>query len=295
MNKDIFFCAFLWLGISTAAAQPQRFFDLQAHRGGRGLRPENTIPAMRHALDLGVTTLEIDIAISQDKQVLLSHDPFMNADFAYRPDGQPLTKAEEKSLRLYEMPYAEIRRYDVGSHGNPKFAQQQPLCTYKPLLAEVIDSAEAYAQRHHRPAPHYNIETKTSPAGDGTFHPAPAEFVQLLLAVITAKGIQNRVIIQSFDPRTLEVVHRAQPHLRTAFLVDNSDGLDKNLHRLSFLPTIYSPQYKLVSPELVLACHCRHILVVPWTVNTVGEAERLIQQQVDGLITDFPNLVRGNK
>ena len=295
MAKQLFICAFLWLGCGSAVAQPHRPFDLQAHRGGRGLRPENTIPAMRHALALGVTTLEMDVAISQDKQVLLSHDPFMNADFAYRPDGQPIAKAEEKSLKLYEMPYAEIRRYDVGSHGNPKFPQQQPVLTYKPLLAEVIDSAEAYARSHHRPAPFYNIETKTSPAGDGIYHPGPEDFVRLLLAVVAAKGIQKRVIIQSFDPRTLEIAHRTQPRLRTALLVENTDGLEQNLLRLSFKPTIYSPQYKLVNKELVQDCHERNMLVIPWTVNKPDEAARLIQQQVDGFITDYPNLVGSGK
>lgn len=296
MARQLVICALGWLGASLAAlAQPHRPFDLQAHRGGRGLRPENTIPAMRHALALGVTTLEMDLAISQDKQVLLSHDPFMNADFVYRPDGQPIAKAEEKSLKLYRLPYAEIRRYDVGSHGNPRFAQQQPLRTYKPLLAEVIDSAEAYARRHHRPAPHYNLETKTSPAGDGIDHPAPEEFVQLLLAVLQAKGIQERVIIQSFDPRTLEIVHRTQPRLRTALLVANPDGLAGNLRRLSFRPTIYSPHYELVDAALVQACHQRHILVVPWTVNKPAEARQLRQQQVDGLITDYPNLAGGSE
>jgi glycerophosphoryl diester phosphodiesterase len=294
MPKQLFLCALAWLAFGgPASAQSQRPFDWQAHRGGRGLLPENTIPAMRRALALGVTTLEMDVAISQDKQVLLSHDPFMNADFVYRPDGRPIAKAEEKSLKLYGLPYAEIRRYDVGSHSNPKFAQQQPLLTYKPLLAEVIDSAETYAQRHHRPAPFYNIETKTSPAGDSVYHPAPEEFVRLLLAVVAAKGIQSRVIIQSFDPRTLEIVHRAQPQLRTALLVENPDGLEKNLRRLSFSPTIYSPHYKLVDDALAQACHQKNILIIPWTVNTVAEAEQLIRKQVDGLITDYPNcLVR---
>jgi glycerophosphoryl diester phosphodiesterase len=296
MFKRLCICALAWLGFSAPAiAQSQRPFDWQAHRGGRGLLPENTIPAMQQALALGVTTLEMDIAISQDKQVLLSHDPFMNADFVYRPDGRPIAKTEEKSLKLYGLPYADIRHYDVGSHGNPRFAQQQPLLAYKPLLAEVIDSAEVYARRHHRVAPYYNLETKTSPAGDGTDHPAPEEFVRLLLAVVSAKGIQERVIIQSFDPRTLEVVHRAQPQLRTALLVENADGLEKNLLQLSFTPTIYSPHYKLVDTALVQACHQRHLLVIPWTVNKLSEAARLIQQQADGLITDYPTLVRKSK
>jgi glycerophosphoryl diester phosphodiesterase len=277
------------LTTATAQAQP-RPPDIQGHRGGRGLMPENTVPAMRRALALGVTTLEMDVAISKDNQVLLSHDPYLNADFVYRPDGQPLTKEEGKALTIYSLPYAEIRRYDVGSHGNPKFPRQQKLRTYKPLLAEVIDSAEAYARRTHRPAPFYNIETKTTPAGDGIHHPAPAEFVQLLLAVIKAKGIESRVIVQSFDPRTLEVVHRTQPHLRTALLVDNTDGLQANLQRLSFIPSIYSPQYKLVTSDLVQACHQQHMQVIPWTVNTPTELAQLLQLQVDGLITDYPDL-----
>jgi glycerophosphoryl diester phosphodiesterase len=281
--------------LALPAMAQQRPPDIQGHRGCRGLMPENTIPAMRRALGLGVTTLEMDIVISQDKQVLLSHDPYLNADFVYRPDGKPLTKEEGQALRLYSLPYAEIRRYDVGSHGNPKFPQQQKLSTYKPLLAEVIDSAEAYAQRQHRPAPFYNIETKTTPAGDDIYHPAPEKFVQLLLAVVTAKGVQSRVIIQSFDPRTLEIVHRTQPQLRTALLVENPDGLEKNLQRLSFSPTIYSPYYKLVTQDLVRASHQRGILVIPWTVNTAADAEQLLKQQVDGLITDYPNLVKANK
>jgi glycerophosphoryl diester phosphodiesterase len=280
--------------LATAAQAPPRPFDLQAHRGGRGLMPENTIPAMRRALALGVTTLEMDIAISQDKQVLLSHDPYLNADFVYRPDGQSLTKEEGQALKIYSLPYAEIRRYDVGGHGNPKFPLQQKLPTYKPLLAEVIDSAEAYARRTHRPAPHYNIETKTTPAGDGVNHPAPEEFVRLLLAVINAKGVQNRVIIQSFDPRTLNVVHRTHRRLRTALLVDNQDGFAKNLLRLSFRPSIYSPHYKLVTSELVQACHRQRMQVIPWTVNTPAEATQLRAAGVDGLITDYPDVVRAN-
>ncbi|GAB3589966.1 PI-PLC domain-containing protein [Hymenobacter daeguensis] len=279
------------LSFAQAALAQPRPLDIQGHRGCRGLMPENTIPAMRRALDLGVTTLEMDIAISQDQQVLLSHDPFMNAGFVYRPDGQPIAKSEEKSLRLYSLPYAEIRRYDVGSHGNPKFPKQQKQLTYKPLLAEVIDSAEAYARRRKRPAPFYNIETKTTPGGDGTNHPAPEEFVRLLLAVVNKKGIQSHVIIQSFDPRTLEIVHRTQPALRTALLVENADGLDKNLARLSFAPSIYSPAYQLVTAELVRACHQRNVLVIPWTVNTTAAAEQLIEQQVDGLISDYPDLM----
>jgi glycerophosphoryl diester phosphodiesterase len=285
----------LWLCSLGAAAQQRPPLDVQGHRGCRGLMPENTIPAMRKALDLGVTTLEMDIAISQDKQPLLSHDPYMNADFVLTPNGQPIPKADEKNYRLYAMPYAEIRRFDVGSQGNPKFARQQKLRTYKPLLAEVIDSAETYARLKKRPAPHYNIETKVTPAGDGSLHPAPEEFVKLLLPVIMAKGVQARVTIQSFDPRTLELVHRTYPAMHTALLVANVKGLTANLQGMSFKPTIYSPEYQLVDAELVKNCHQQGIQIIPWTVNSAASIEQLVQQQVDGIITDYPDLLEAKK
>ncbi|MBC6988711.1 glycerophosphodiester phosphodiesterase family protein [Hymenobacter sp. BT491] len=283
----------LWLCALGAAAQ--RPLDLQGHRGCRGLMPENTIPAMRKALDLGVRTLEMDIAISQDKQPLLSHDPYMNADFVRTPAGRPIPKTDEQHYRLYAMPYAEIRRFDVGSQGNPKFPRQQKLRTYKPLLAEVIDSAEAYAHLKKRPAPYYNIETKVTPAGDGVLHPAPTEFVKLVLAVVVAKGVQNRVIIQSFDPRTLEVVHRLYPAMQTALLVENLYGLEHNLKGLSFKPAIYSPAYQLVTAGLVQDCHARGIKVIPWTVNSADIFAQLVQQRVDGIITDYPDLFGARK
>lgn len=279
----------IWLTTLSAAAQRPPL-DWQGHRGCRGLMPENTIPAMRKALDLDVTTLEMDVVISQDRQVLLSHDPYLNADFVHTAEGQPITKAQGKSLRLYAMPYADIRRYDVGSQGNPKFPRQQKLRTYKPLLAEIIDSAEAYAKQKGRPAPRYNIETKMTLAGDGKLHPAPAEFVRLLIAVITAKGIQDRVVVQSFDPRALEEAHRLRPELPTALLVDNTSGLAANLQRLSFRPTLYSPHYRLVTSELVQACHQKGIKIIPWTVNTTADIGKMLQLGVDGIITDYPDL-----
>lgn len=252
--------------------------------------PENTIPAMRRALDLGVTTLEMDVLISQDGQVLLSHDPTMNPDYALTPAGQRITKAEQDQHRLYALPYATIRRYDVGSQGNSHFPRQQKMLAYKPLLAEVIDSVEAYARRKKLPAPHYNIETKTTPAGDGTLHPVPAEFVAKLLAVVREKGVGPRVIVQSFDPRTLELVHQAEPTWRTALLVANTDGLEANLRRLSFRPSIYSPQHQLVTPQLVQASHAQGLRLIPWTVNSAADIQRLTRLGVDGIITDYPDL-----
>jgi len=277
-----FFCSL------TVMAQTN--FDKQGHRGCRGLMPENTIPAMKKALDLGVTTLEIDIAISQDKKPLLSHDPYMSADFVLTPTGQSISKAEEKDYKIYGLPYAEIRKFDVGSKPHPKFPQQQKMYAYKPLLTDIIDSVETYAQAKNIPAPFYNIETKTTPEGDHIFHPAPAEFVDLLMGVIRDKGILERVTIQSFDPRTLEVVHQQFPAVKTALLVENKKSLEENLQRLSFKPSVYSPYFLLVTDNLVKECHARGLQIIPWTVNSQTAIAKLLQQKVDGIITDYPNL-----
>ena len=178
---------------ATTTAIAQQKIDIQSHRGGRALMPENTIPAMKHAIDLGTRTLELDCVISADKKVVVSHDLYMSADFMRTPEGNDIDKSKEKEYRLYNMPYDSIRKYDAGTKPHPEFPQQQKLKTYKPLLSELIDSVEAYVKLHHLKPVYYNMETKCSPEGDGTFHPAPDEFVSLMMKVIKEKGIAKEV------------------------------------------------------------------------------------------------------
>ena len=135
-------------------------FDLQGHRGSRGLMPENTIPAMLKAVDLGVTTLEMDAVITKDKQVILSHEPFFNHEITTKPIGSFVTEAEEKSLNIYGMTYAETQTFDVGLKAHPKFSRQQKMRATKPLLSAVIDNVEAYCKSKNLRLPFYNIETK---------------------------------------------------------------------------------------------------------------------------------------
>ncbi|AQG82294.1 glycerophosphodiester phosphodiesterase [Spirosoma montaniterrae] len=269
-------------------AQPA--LDRQGHRGCRGLMPENTIPAMKKALDLGVTTLELDVVISKDKQVVVSHDTYMVADIATRPDGTPVTKADEKSINLYQLTYDEIKRFDVGRRPHPQFPQQQNFPAYKPLLAELIDSVETYAKAKGMPQPRYNIEIKSNPATDGVYHPAPAEFVKLVMDVIGSRKLGTRFNIQSFDVRPLQLIHQQVPDVALAYLTANPKTLAENLTTLGFKPAIYSPYYKTVTPEMVKACHEQGLKIIPWTVNTKPEIDTLIGLGVDGIITDYPNL-----
>jgi glycerophosphoryl diester phosphodiesterase len=216
--------------------------------------PENTIVAMKKAIDLGVRTLELDVVISKDNQVVVSHEPYFSADITTRPDGSPVAKADEKSLNLYQMPYAEIRRFDVGRKPHPQFPEQQKLAAYKPLLGELIDSVEAYARAKHVPAPFYNIEIKSSPQTDGTYHPAPAQFVPLVMDVIRSRKLAGRFNIQSFDARPLQLLHQQYPDVALAYLTANPKTLAENLATLGFRPTIYSPYYKTVTAEMVRSC-----------------------------------------
>ena len=267
-------------------------FDTQAHRGGRGLMPENTIPAMINGLGMGVKTLELDVVISKDGKVLLSHEPFFNHEITTLPNGNFIPEEKEKDYNIYQMNYAEVVNYDVGLKSHPRFPQQQKMTAVKPLLADVFKSVDNYMLTAKRPDVFFNIETKIQPATDNIFHPAPAVFVEALMKVIKEAGVSERVIIQSFDFRTLQYLHKNYPQIKTAMLIEADDArnFDQQLSDLGFTPTIYSPAYELVNPTLITACHQKNIKVIPWTVNTKEEITRLKNLGVDGIISDYPNL-----
>ena len=267
-------------------------FDAQGHRGCRGLMPENTIPAMLKALDLGVTTLEMDISFTSDKKVILSHEPFFNHEITTKPDGSFIDEKDEQSYNIYKMTYAETQKFDVGMKPHPRFPQQQKLKVSKPQLADLFDSVKVYMSKSVRPFPYFNIETKTQPKTDNIYHPAPETFVDLLMAVIKEKKMERYVIIQSFDFRTLQYLHKKYPTMKTAMLIEDFDKrpLEEQLQALGFNPTIYSPAFVLVDAEKIKTCHEKDIKVVPWTINDTNTITKLKDLGVDGMISDYPNL-----
>jgi glycerophosphoryl diester phosphodiesterase len=175
---------------------------------------------------------------------------------------------------------------------HPRFPEQQKIKVVKPLLADVIDSCEKHATATGRALPYYNIETKTDPQLDSVFHPMPVEFVDLLMSVINEKGVKDRVIIQSFDFRTLQYLHQEYPEMKTAMLIEGFDErtLDDEVNALGFTPTIYSPEYSLVNQDLIKKCHEQKIKIIPWTVDDKATIDQLKAMGVDGIITDYPNL-----
>jgi glycerophosphoryl diester phosphodiesterase len=276
------FCLFI------LSANAQQKMDVEAHRGGRALMPENSIPAMLHAVDLGIETLELDCVISQDNQVVVSHDLYMSADFMRKPDGTEISKAEEKQLLLYKMPYALIKSYDAGTKPHAQFPGQRKMKTYKPLLADLIDSVELYVKSRHLKPVDYNLEIKSGAAGDNVAHPAPESFVKLVMDVLKAKGVTKKVIIQSFDTRPLGVLHQTYPKQKLSYLVSAASFAD-NMKKLGFIPDTISPYYTLVDETFVNSAHEQKVKVLPWTVNDVQSIKKMGDLHVDGVISDYPD------
>lgn len=262
-------------------------FDWQGHRGCRGLMPENTLPAFLHALSFPqVTTLELDLAVSKDRQLIVSHEPWFNPAICRQPNGDTIPTRRAEQALLYHLTAAQIRDYDCGSWGNARFPQQQHLHACKPTLREVVKAVQAQS-----PDIRWNIEIKSQPDWDGLRHPPVEEFVRLVADEVKVLGIENLCTVQSFDVRALQAMHRQAPHITLALLVENADSLSANLRHLGFTPSVYSPYYAFVTPQLVRQCREHAMRLIPWTVNDLASMRALIRLGVDGIITDYPNLI----
>ncbi len=281
------FSVFSIFEVSAQAFVPK--FDVQGHRGARGLMPENTIPAFLLALDSGVSTLELDLAVTKDKMLVVSHEPWMNASICLDPDGNEIEENEERKYNIYKMLYEEVLKWDCGSKGNENFPEQQKMRVSKPLLKEVIIAAENHIKNYTRYEVDYNIEIKSMPDGDTKFHPRPAEFSDLVYNFIDEYLPWDRVVIQSFDFRVLRYWHTKYPDVRLAALVENKRTVQQNLDALGFTPSIYSPYFKSLTGADVAFLQKKNVRVIPWTVNEPKDMLSLKGMNVDGFITDYPN------
>jgi len=266
-------------------------FSIHGHRGCRGLLPENTIPAFHKAIDLGCHFLEMDVVITKDKKVLISHEPWLNHEICVAPDGKQLSLENEKDYNLYEMTYAQIQKIDCGSIGHPRFPGQSPMRTYKPLLGDMIDNMEAYTKAKGLLPVGYNIEVKRLPKDDGVFHPDGLEFSTLIIDILREKNVLDRAIFQSFDIECMQIARNICPELTLSFLVDNDKSAAANIEALGFTPPIYGPSFQQIDQAMMDYCNANNIKVIPWTVNEVADMKRLIKMGVAGLISDYPNRV----
>jgi glycerophosphoryl diester phosphodiesterase len=266
--------------------------DWQGHRGCRGLLPENTIPGFLKTLEFpAIKTLELDLAVSKDRQLIVSHEPWMSESICSKPDGSPVVKAEAMGLKIMEMTYEEIKLYDCGSRGNARFPEQQAMKTYKPSLADVVNEVKKYCFMRALPMPRFNIEIKSMPEGDGIYTPPVDDFAKLVLDELERLQIKDKACVQSFDVRALQSVKKLDDKVTLALLVENVDGFEKNLERLGFKPDVYSCYYVLLRKKTVKKLQDQGIKVIPWTVNKTKAMKKLLKWGVDGMITDYPNLI----
>ncbi len=233
----------------------------------------------------------MDLQMTKDKKIVVSHDAYLNSLFILTPEGDTMTKADGRSRLIYNMTYDSLAKYDVGSKPHPDFPEQKNIPAKRPLLSVLIDSVEAYAKRKGH-TNHYNIELKTNPKFDGKYYPSLAEYVDSAMNIIERKGIAPRTMIQSFDVRALRIVHKKWPKIEISYLVGAKDKqpVEGYIKDLGFKPDIFSPNYHLCTAERVKAFHEKGIRVIPWTPNTVEEMQKLKDMGVDGEITDYPNL-----
>jgi glycerophosphoryl diester phosphodiesterase len=283
-------------------------FDLQAHRGGRGLWPENTLAAFESALELGVTTLEMDVAITADGVAVISHDPALHAGLTRDAQGRWLASTGPliKTLTL-----AQVQSYDVGrlnpDHAYGKsHAEQQPRDGQRiPTLAALFQRVKALGADQVQ----FDIETKVFPNRPNDTV-APEAFVRILLGVIREAGVVERVMIQSFDWRTLQLFQAAEPRIRTVYLTvknqrnDNAADpawtagrLQRDYPSVAHMikaagGAIWAPNFGSLDEQAVKAAQAQGLQVMPWTVNDAADMRRLLDWKVDGIITDHPDRLR---
>lgn len=303
----------LVVAVLLMAATGAAGLDLQGHRGARGLLPENTLPAFARALSIGVSTLELDAAITRDGVVVVSHDAVLNPDITRDGNGRWLDRGD---LAIHALTWDELQRYDVGrirpqTAYAQRFPSQQPVDGARiPRLADVFALARRAGNREVR----FNIETKISPEHPQRT-PPPEAFARALIALVRAEKLESRVTIQSFDWRTLQTVQREAPQIATVYLSAQQPWLDNirardaaspwtaGLHVGAFsgsLPRLvkaaggaaWSPYFSELSAERLREARTLGLKVVVWTVNEPADIMRMIDWGVDGIISDYPDRLR---
>jgi glycerophosphoryl diester phosphodiesterase len=281
----------LTLGFESMEPEFENFV-IHGHRGCRGLLPENTIQAFRKALELGVDFLELDVVVSKDKKVVVSHEPYFNPIFSTKPDGKPVLSVKETNI--YELDYKEIRSYDVGLRGHSCFPDQNKMASFKPLLSDVIDLISAFRLSFSSKSFGLNIELKSLPFEYNVSQPEPFEFVSLVLKELHLIDSKVDVVLQSFDINVLKILHwqrQSSLYFDISFLVEPEDDneIDSNLEKLGFKPDIWSPNYSVLSKTKVDYLHQKGIKVIPWTVNEISDMSQMLNLGCDGIITDYPD------
>lgn len=251
-----------------------------AHRGGAGLYPENTIEAMINAVKLGVTDLEMDLHVTKDGVVVVSHDPYV--------------KGYGKKYPVYSLTWKQLSPIVVGNVKDPAFPASKRLKSHVPMVTALIDSVETYCHQHRLPPVKYTIEIKSAAVNDGKLTPGYKTFADQCIKALSSRYLGSRLLLQSFDVRTLKYVHSKYPDIRLLYLIDSKAGsYDKAMSRLGFVPYAIGPDCSMVSPALVSKAKAAGMRVIPYTVDTKAETQKMVKAGVNAIITNYPDKMFG--
>lgn len=287
--------ALLFAILISCTPEPERpaqleDFDLQGHRGAMGMFAENTIPSFLLAIDEGVNTVEFDIAVSADDDIIISHKPWFRHDICLDPNEERIPEDKEREHLIYEMSTQEVQEYNCGSLQHPDHPDQQNRSQPKPTMKEAIETMENYIDDNNLAPITYSIETKSRPEWDNEKTPDPETFTRLMYDELAALDVLDRVIMQSFDPRTLRIMREIGDEVKQALLISRNGGdVEQDVNELGYTPEIYSPNYLLVTRQMVEDAHEKGMEVIPWTVNHTEDMKHMVDLGVDGLLTDYPN------
>jgi len=288
------FLVLIMFSCSTDSNMTSKKMDWQGHRGARGLFPENTLEAFIGALEYDITTLELDVVVSKDNKVVVSHEPWMSEEICKHANGEDFEDGRT-NFNIFQMDYSEVKAFDCGTKVHPRFPEQKKIKVYKPLLSEVIEAVDDFCKKNNRERVAFDIEIKSNADHVGTYFPEPTKYVQLVESVLANYDMKGRLTLQSFDLNVLKALHEQKTSADISFLVENEEGFEANMEKLNFLPDIYSPYYLFVTKDLVDKVHEKNMKLIPWTVNDEESMTKLMALGVDGIITDYPNKIKNVK
>jgi glycerophosphoryl diester phosphodiesterase len=254
---------------------------IYGHRGARGLFPENTLEGVNRCLNYPINGIELDVVVSKDHQLIVSHNPFAHRYFCLDKSGNEIR--QHTTNNFHQLDYKDIKLFDVGSKLHPNYPKQQKIKAHIPLLTAMF---ELLNSKVNRPFTLF-LEIKCE---SSIYYPKTSNYVQLLNDFLMTHSFNGQLIIKSFNIDFLNEFHRtAKEKYQLGLLVENKNTAIENLSSLNFKPTFYNSEYSLINHEMVKYLHQQQIKVVAWTVNNKTDFEKMVALKVDGIISDFPN------
>jgi glycerophosphoryl diester phosphodiesterase len=256
------------------------FPKIFGHRGCRGIMPENSIEGFQKAMDLGVDGIEFDVVVNKDKEIVISHEPYMERKYCLMPDSARIKQGKE--LNLFQMTQMEIEQFDCGSKYHPNFPEQKKLKTYKPLLQELFNKVDFSDVM-------ILFEIKSEKRYYGKYQPQPDEYVDIILKEVGNYVHRKNIVFMSFDSNIINELHNKAPQYKLVYLTHSPfKSVKISIKDLIIKPYAIGMYNPTISKREIKIAHELGIVVFAWTVNTYKDFERLKRYGIDGIITDYP-------